>query len=185
MGLSASTRNLSLWHTSVISPGQGCCCSPSCSAVGVGPEPAAGSFAISLCTYLLSSCQLWSTSSACSTCTGSSCLCLSRTVGWTWEEMGNKIWNNQPGTCTLLAPNSPKYSPRPHWAMHCLNPEKNQRFARKGLNQRQLGPVPPLPRCRSCQLGAQQFQTTHPARTVMVLAVKAWLWLKLCWCLVV
>lgn len=115
MAFSASTtRNLSLQHMSIISLNQGCCSLPH-SAVGVGPESAASSFEMSLCTYLLSSCQLWSTSSACSTCTGSSCLCLLHTVGWTWEEIRNKTWSNQPGISTPLTLSRPKWSPRLHW----------------------------------------------------------------------
>lgn len=131
VGPSAATRrNLSLQHRNILSPGQGCCCSP---PAGAGPERVAGSFEISLCTYLLSSCQLWSTSSACSICTGSSCLCLSHTVGWTWEERRNKTWSHQPGICTPLTLSSPNCSPRPCWATHCLNPEKSKKVCRKWI----------------------------------------------------
>lgn len=141
-----------------------CCCSPAWPAMGTGPETAAGRSEVALCTHLLSSCQLWSTSSACSTCTGSSCLCLSHTVGWTWEEMGNTTWSNQPGICGPLTLSSPKSSPRPPWAPHCTVLEKSQRFVRNGLNQLWLGPVLPLPHCCSCQAGRAAASDHPPCR---------------------
>ena len=43
-------------------------------------------------SYLLSSCRLWSISSACSICIDFACLCPRCIVCWIWEKKKNALW---------------------------------------------------------------------------------------------
>lgn len=90
---------------------------------------------------------------------------LSAEPGKRWEKMEQPGW---------LEPRSSRAAPNPVPVLTGLYNARSQGrakgFARNELNQRWLGPLPHPPHLH---LGEQRFQTTHPARTVRILAVKA------------